>query len=98
MIWAEPWTMEPGPAVDAVLGDALEVLRIVAILIAPAMPATAVEVWRRIATRCKDAKAIWGYDLANEPVEDEAEDGCDDWQALAERAARAVRARRPFCP
>ncbi len=54
-----------------------------------------VEVWRRIATRCKDAKAIWGYDLANEPVEDEAEDGCDDWQALAERAARAVRAIDP---
>jgi methionyl-tRNA synthetase len=45
---AEPWKMEPGPAVDAVLGDALEVLRIVAILIAPAMPPTAVEVWRRI--------------------------------------------------
>ena len=40
--------MEPGPDVDAVLGDALEVLRIVAILIAPAMPSTAVEVWRRI--------------------------------------------------
>ena len=30
------------------LGDALEVLRIVAVLIAPAMPSTAVEVWRRI--------------------------------------------------
>jgi methionyl-tRNA synthetase len=34
--------------VDAVLGDALEVLRIVAVLVAPAMPSTAVEVWRRI--------------------------------------------------
>ena len=45
---AEPWKMDPGPAVDAVLGDALEVLRIVAVLIAPAMPATAAEVWRRI--------------------------------------------------
>ena len=45
---AEPWKMEPGPEVDAVLGDALEVLRIVAILIAPAMPSTAAEVWRRI--------------------------------------------------
>ena len=32
---AEPWKMEPGPAVDAVLGDALEVLRIVAMLVAP---------------------------------------------------------------
>ena len=45
---AEPWKMEPGPEVDAVLGNALEVLRIVAVLIVPAMPSTAVEVWRRI--------------------------------------------------
>jgi methionyl-tRNA synthetase len=44
----EPWKMEPGPDVDAVLGSALEVLRIVAVLIAPAMPATAAEIWRRI--------------------------------------------------
>ncbi len=45
---AEPWKMDPGPAVDAVLGNALEVLRIVAILLAPAMPSTAAEIWRRI--------------------------------------------------
>ena len=34
----EPWKAEPGPAVDAVLGDALEVLRIVAVLASPAIP------------------------------------------------------------
>ena len=45
---AEPWKAEPGPDVDAVLGSALEVLRIVAILIVPALPATAREMWRRI--------------------------------------------------
>ncbi len=45
---AEPWKMDPGPEVDAVLGDALEVLRIVAVLVAPAMPSVAGEVWRRI--------------------------------------------------
>jgi methionyl-tRNA synthetase len=45
---AEPWKMEPGAEVDAVLGSALEVLRIVGILIAPAMPSTAAETWRRI--------------------------------------------------
>ena len=28
-----------------------------------------VEVWQHMARRYKDAKAIWGYDLANEPVE-----------------------------
>ena len=32
----EPWKMEPGPALEAVLGDALEVLRIVSVLAAPA--------------------------------------------------------------
>lgn len=50
-----------------------------------------VEVWRHIATRYRNAGAVWGYDLANEPVEEFVEDGCADWHALAERAARAVR-------
>lgn len=53
-----------------------------------------VKVWQRIASRYRGAKAIWGYDLANEPVEDEAE-GCDDWQTLAGRAAKAIRAIDP---
>ena len=44
----EPWKMDAGPEVDAVLGSALEVLRIVSILVAPAMPDTAAEIWRRI--------------------------------------------------
>ena len=34
----EPWKAEPGPEVDAVMGDALEALRIVAILASPAVP------------------------------------------------------------
>lgn len=54
-----------------------------------------VEIWEHIARRYKDSKAVWGYDLANEPVEDFVEQGCDDWQALAERAARAIRAVDP---
>ncbi|HEV3213920.1 MAG TPA: class I tRNA ligase family protein [Acidimicrobiales bacterium] len=45
---AEPWKQDPGEAVDRVLGDALEVLRIVAVLASPAMPSTASEIWRRI--------------------------------------------------
>jgi len=45
---AEPWKADPGSAVDAVLGSALEVLRIVALLIVPAMPSSARELWRRI--------------------------------------------------
>jgi hypothetical protein len=54
-----------------------------------------VHVWDRIATRYKGSRPIWGYDLVNEPVEDFVEEGCDDWQALAERAARAIRAVDP---
>jgi len=44
----EPWKMDPGPEVESILGNALEVLRIVAILISPAMPSTSAEIWRRI--------------------------------------------------
>jgi methionyl-tRNA synthetase len=44
----EPWKLDPGREVDRVMGDALEVLRIVTLLVAPAMPATAREIWRRL--------------------------------------------------
>jgi methionyl-tRNA synthetase len=44
----EPWKLDPGPQVEAVLGDALEALRIVTILASPAMPATAQAIWERI--------------------------------------------------
>ena len=71
---AEPWKAEPGPAVDAVLGDALEVLRIVALLVSPAMPATAAEVWRRIGMRGRPEEhrlpgdAAWGGYRGGEAV------------------------------
>ena len=48
------------------LGDALEALRIVALLVTPAMPATAAEIWRRIglggspAERRLPEDAAWG--------------------------------------
>jgi methionyl-tRNA synthetase len=44
----EPWKAEPGPAVDLVMGDALEALRIVAILASPSVPDSAQAVWERI--------------------------------------------------
>ena len=44
----EPWKMQPGTEVDAVMGDALEALRIVVILANPALPTTTQEIWRRI--------------------------------------------------
>ena len=44
----EPWKLEPGEQVDAVMGDALEALRIVAIMAFPAVPRTAQAIWERI--------------------------------------------------
>ncbi len=65
---AEPWKADPGPAVDAVLGDALEVLRIVAILASPALTSASQEIWRRIGLtgsvtdqRLPEAAAWGGY-------------------------------------
>lgn len=70
----EPWKAEPGEGVDRVLGDALEVLRIVAILVSPAIPTTAQAIWERIglAGRVEDQRlpdaAIWGRYPAGTPV------------------------------
>jgi methionyl-tRNA synthetase len=62
----EPWKADPGPEVDAVLGDCLEVLRLVALLASPALTRASREIWRRIglasdvsAQRLPDA-ALWG--------------------------------------
>jgi methionyl-tRNA synthetase len=64
----EPWKLEPGPEVDAVMGDALEALRIIAVLASPAIPAAANEAWRRIGLpgspedqRLPEAGAWGGY-------------------------------------
>ncbi len=71
----EPWKADPGPAVDAVLGSALEVLRIVSLLIVPAMPKTADALWSRIglpgspADERLPAAASWGGYPGGLPVE-----------------------------
>jgi methionyl-tRNA synthetase len=72
---AEPWRADPGPAVDAVLGDALEVLRIVAVLASPALTRAPAEIWRRIGlsgsptqARLPEA-ARWGGYPGGLPVE-----------------------------
>ncbi len=70
----EPWKADPGPAVDGVLGDALEVLRIVAILASPAVPDACAEIWRRIGCdgAVEDqripADTAWGGYVAGRPV------------------------------
>jgi methionyl-tRNA synthetase len=52
--------------VDAVLGDAIEALRIIAILASPAIPRAADELWRRLgldgspAGQRLPAAAVWG--------------------------------------
>ena len=63
----EPWKADPGPEVDGVLGDALEALRIVAILATPAIPRSCAELWRRLGLegspadqRLPAAAARWG--------------------------------------
>ena len=54
-----------------------------------------VETWQRIASRYRGRRVIWGYDLANEPIEGVVAEGLLDWHGLAERAAQAIRAIDP---
>jgi methionyl-tRNA synthetase len=54
----EPWKLSPGTQVDAVMGDALEALRIVALLASPAIPASCDELWRRIGLSGSPADAL----------------------------------------
>jgi methionyl-tRNA synthetase len=65
---SEPWKLEPGREVDAIMGDALEALRVVAVLASPAMPAACDAIWARIGLdgspreqRLPDAAAWGGY-------------------------------------
>jgi methionyl-tRNA synthetase len=61
-----PWKMEPGDEVEAVMGDALEAIRLVAILASPAMPGVCREIWRRIGLSdgpdavTFDQSGVWG--------------------------------------
>ena len=50
-----------------------------------------VRAWEEIATRYKDKKAIWGYDLLNEPCEGIVPNGVMNWQELVTETAKRVR-------
>jgi methionyl-tRNA synthetase len=72
----EPWKAEAGSAdVQAVLGNALEALRIVAVLATPAVPSTTAEIWRRLGLpgtpdeQRLPAAAAWGGYPGGLPVE-----------------------------
>ena len=58
-----------------------------------------VSVWERIARRYKGHPAVWGYDLVNEPVQDEpSAEGLPDYLGAQVRAAKAIRAVDPDRP
>lgn len=62
---------------------------------------TLTEVWQLMAARYKDEPVIWGYDILNEPREDNyvyTPDGPLDWNRLAERVVAAIRRIDPDKP
>ncbi|MGX7670011.1 class I tRNA ligase family protein [Plantactinospora sp. DSM 117369] len=67
LVSAQPWRLPAdSPEAATVLGDALEALRIVAVLAAPAVPETAARIWRQIgldgyAPQVPDDLAWGGY-------------------------------------
>ncbi len=55
-----------------------------------------VALWEKIARRCKDRPAVWGYDLVNEPVQNKpSPPGVPDYLGAQVRAAKAIRAIDP---
>jgi endoglucanase len=61
----------------------------------PAAQQKFIECWQKMAQRYKGRQAIWGFDLMNEPIDSSVAEGCDDWQDLVARAAKAVHAIDP---
>lgn len=49
-----------------------------------------VEVWRKLATRYRGNRTIYGYDLLNEPVEGRVAEGLLDWRGLAQRVGEVI--------
>ena len=58
----------------------------------PEAQAKFVQVWQKIAARYKGWHMIWGFDLVNEPDDSMVAEDCLDWNGLADKTARAVRA------
>ena len=49
------------------------------------------EVWKKIAQRYKGNTTIWGFDLVNEPNDDQVSPECKNWQDLALAAGKVIR-------
>jgi len=61
LVAAEPWRLAPGSAaLTAVLGGALEALRLVAVLVSPALPGTSTSILSRIGVPDGPASLDWG--------------------------------------
>jgi hypothetical protein len=58
----------------------------------PEAQAKFIEVWQKMAARYQGRQIIWGFDLVNEPDDSMLAENCLDWNRLADKAARAVRA------
>lgn len=54
-----------------------------------------IQVWEKMTARYKGRKIIWGFDLVNEPDDSMLSEACLDWNSLADKAARAIRAVDP---
>jgi methionyl-tRNA synthetase len=90
LVAREPWRAPPGdPAAAYAVGDVLEALRIVAVLAAPAIPASAAEIWRRLGVRGQpgaDQDLRW----TAAPVGDRVVRGAPLFPRLPARAATLV--------
>lgn len=49
------------------------------------------QVWNKIALRYSNNKTVWGYDLANEPLQGATPAGLMNWYQLATRTAQNIR-------
>jgi len=56
------------------------------------------EVWAEIATRYKGRKAVWAYEILNEPVEGHVTEGLMGWRDLATACVEVIRAIEPGKP
>ncbi|MFK5986454.1 MAG: cellulase family glycosylhydrolase [Pseudomonadota bacterium] len=50
------------------------------------------EVWKVISERYKGNTTVWGYDLLNEPIEQQNSNATDSWAEIATEAANRIRA------
>jgi aryl-phospho-beta-D-glucosidase BglC (GH1 family) len=62
------------------------------IFTSPAIQKEFRDIWTELASSFRDKPAIWGYDLANEPVEGLITDSVMDWQSLIQTTASDIRA------